>query len=121
MSVISVSATADGLKSQSLERIDNDYGYYDDQCSSQTIGTSNNVYNIKIKMMNYLSDVDSTFAIFSSYELIKKVFIRYNTTLPSSAPVERLFSSAGLIETHRRNSLTDSIFEKLLLLKMNKL
>ena len=83
--------------------------------------TSNNVYNIKIKMMNYLSDVDSTFAIFSSYELIKKVFIRYNTTLPSSAPVERLFSSAGLIETHRRNSLTDSIFEKLLLLKMNKL
>jgi len=50
---------------------------------------------------------------------IKKLFVTYNTTLPSSAPVERLCSSAGLIDTPRRNKLTDKMFEMLLMLKVN--
>jgi len=50
---------------------------------------------------------------------IKKLFVTYNTTLPSSAPVERLFSSAGLIETPRRNKLSDKMIEVLLMLKVN--
>ena len=50
---------------------------------------------------------------------IKKLCVTYNTTLPSSAPVERLFSSAGLIKTPRRNKLTDKMFEILLMLKVN--
>lgn len=51
---------------------------------------------------------------------LKTAFIRYNTVLPSSAPVERLFSIASLILSSKRFCLTDELFEKLLFLKTNK-
>ena len=51
---------------------------------------------------------------------VQAVFMRYNTSLTSSAAVERLFSSVGLIATSRRNRLSDSTFEKLLMLKANQ-
>ena len=70
-------------------------------------------------MINYLFDADTTFVNLGSSALIKKGFIRYHTTKPSSA-VNRLFSSAGLFGTPRRRRLNDSMFEKLLLLKFNK-
>ena len=48
-----------------------------------------------------------------------KLFIRYNTALPSSAAAEQLFSTAGGILRPRRSSLTASNFEQLVLLKGN--
>jgi len=42
-----------------------------------------------------------------SFPSVKLVFMRYNTAIPSSAAVERLYSSAGLIANPRRNRLTD--------------
>ena len=58
--------------------------------------------------------------ILNSYPLVKKLFVQHNAILPSSAPVERLFSFTGMITRPHRRSLSDKTFEQLLLLKANE-
>lgn len=57
---------------------------------------------------------------FNRSPLLERVFRRYNTTLCSSAPVERIFSKALLIFTPRRNRLSDVNFERALFLHQNR-
>lgn len=48
------------------------------------------------------------------------LFLEYNTPLPSSAPVERLFSTDSIVMTVKRFKLSDDLFEQLVILKQNK-
>lgn len=57
---------------------------------------------------------------FCSSPILLEVFLRYNTTLSSSGPVERIFSKALAIFTHRRNRISDTNFEKALFIYQNK-
>lgn len=57
---------------------------------------------------------------FNRSPLLERVFRRYNTTLCSSAPVERIFSKALLIFTPRRNRLSDVNFERALFIYQNR-
>jgi len=68
---------------------------------------------------NYLGDPDTDLKMLSRYPTVRDVFQQNNTTLPSSVPVERLFSTAGQIEVPCRTCLGDLTFEKLLLRKAN--
>jgi hypothetical protein len=49
----------------------------------------------------------------------QEVFVKYNTPLPSSAAVERLFSEGSDILRPKRSCLTADNFEKLVFLKGN--
>ena len=73
----------------------------------------------EMQAMKYLQDNRSTLQSLDDYPAVKSVFIRYNTALPSSAPVERLFSFAGMIHSPKRGSLSDTLFEQLVLMKGN--
>ncbi|KAI9565224.1 hypothetical protein GHT06_009006 [Daphnia sinensis] len=68
----------------------------------------------------YLCDEDKAIRMLDRHPAIKNVFLRYNAPLPSSAPVERLFSDASLVLTARRFRLSDKLLEYLLLLKIHK-
>lgn len=69
----------------------------------------------------HLQDPDKSLASLKMYPMIRDLFLKYNTTLPSSAPVERLFSQVGLIFTPHCNKMTDKHFEQALLLRYNRL
>jgi len=49
----------------------------------------------------------------SVQSLIASAFIKANSTLPCSAAVERLFSTAGVILSARRCKMTDKLFDKM--------
>ena len=70
-----------------------------------------------LELLSYLQD--TTVNCLVKYPLIKNVFNRYNTTLPSSAPVERLFSFAGMVHSPKRTRLSNAHLEQLVLLKSN--
>ncbi|XP_039314790.1 uncharacterized protein LOC113005842 [Solenopsis invicta] len=56
----------------------------------------------------------------NDYPRIRKFFIKYNTALPSSASVERMFSVSGSVVTPQRGKLNDNTMEYQTLLKINK-
>lgn len=55
----------------------------------------------------------------AGFPIIKKIYLCYNTDLPSSALVERLFSFGKDVLKNKRSRMTDDNFEHQLLLKYN--
>lgn len=74
---------------------------------------------IRIEVLNYLDSGLKRIDILNGYPTVKDVFVKFNTTLASSAPVERLFSKCLEIFVPRRTLISASNFEYTLLLEQN--
>ncbi|XP_058862589.1 uncharacterized protein zgc:161969 isoform X2 [Acipenser ruthenus] len=92
---------------------DDDEFFQFDSCNKPSLGSEDEVFQ-------FFRDGDKTLSCVLKYPVIKQVFITYNTPLPSSAPVERMFSIGGRVLTPSRNQLSDVLFEKMVLLRFNK-
>lgn len=78
------------------------------------------VLPVKKELRRYLDDEDTSLESLRRYPILKNIFTKFNTPLPSSGPVERLFSFAGVVNSQRRQKLSDENFEKLVIGKANK-
>jgi len=72
-----------------------------------------------IEFQRFCEEHRNDLSILHAYPIIKSAFLRFNTLLPSSAPVERMFSFATMFDTAKFNRLTDENFEKRVLSKAN--
>ncbi|XP_064487125.1 uncharacterized protein LOC135399240 [Ornithodoros turicata] len=63
---------------------------------------------------------DAALSTVVNFPGIKELFVKYNTGLPSSASVERMFSVAGDVLVRKRGRLSDANIEKQLLLNINR-
>ena len=66
----------------------------------------------------FLRDKDNSIKMLDKYPQIKLLFIKYNTSIPTSAQVEDLFSSDSIILTVLRKRLSDNLLEMFILLKI---
>ena len=73
----------------------------------------------EVEIFLHLSETKLVSA-FQNLPLMKKIFLKYNTGVPSSAASERLFIVGSDIFRPKRNHLSDANFEKLLLCRVNK-
>jgi len=96
---------------------EDDYFGFKNNSSSSQLGS---ILSLDMQVAAYLTDKDKNIKALDNHPLIKNMFMRYNTTIPSSAPVERLFSLAGMTLTPKRSSLSDKTFERLVFIRANK-
>lgn len=66
-----------------------------------------------VQALSFLNSKKKELSVLNSFPIVKQVK-KFNTSIPSSAPVKRLFSGAIQVLTPRRNRLEEKNFEMLL-------
>lgn len=105
-------------KNQNEKDIDDNYQFGPDLTIDE-FRPSSSQGEVKAEVTRYLKSNDKDLSMLDKFPLIRKIFLKYNVILPSSAAVERLFSHATLMNLPKFNRLTDENFEKRVLSKAN--
>ncbi|XP_043270083.1 uncharacterized protein [Venturia canescens] len=95
--------------------VEEDSDFFDFGPTSVTFGRSSMVFrneDPEVQIIQFTKEHSTDLILLDSYPLVKKLFIRYNTPLPSSDPVERLFSFATMMDLPKYNRLSDINFER---------
>nr|XP_023685835.1 uncharacterized protein LOC111853318 isoform X1 [Paramormyrops kingsleyae] len=77
-------------------------------------------WTVEKEVRMFLYDTEKSLNSLHAYPLVKQLFLKYNTTIPSSAPVERLFSDGGSVLTSFHTRMSDDHMEQVLLLRYNR-
>lgn len=96
---------------------DNLFSFVDNTCMQDMRVGSTTHDKIVSEFESYLLDKRTDTKILHTYPCLKACFVKFNASLPSSAVVERLFSLAGQILTPRRCRISDTLFEKMVVLR----
>lgn len=70
------------------------------------------------EVQRFLRDPEKSMQFLNSYPLVKQLFMKYNNTLPSSAPVEHLFSYGGNVLALSRSRMSDEHMEQVFLRRL---
>lgn len=73
----------------------------------------------KAALQKIFNETRNDIQLLNLHPIVKQIFLRFNTPLPSSAPVERLFNYATMFNLPKFNRLTDENFEVRVLMKAN--
>ncbi|KAL4125790.1 hypothetical protein QTP88_010030 [Uroleucon formosanum] len=106
-----VAATSEQFMKSVVVEIDSDSSdneFYGNICSTErknddytTASEAKRLNYAHLQAISFLSSNKKGLDVLNEYPIIKEVFLKYNTTIPSSAPVERLFSKAIQVLTPR--------------------
>lgn len=71
------------------------------------------------ELSRFLLDQRKDLKMLDEFPIIREIFFRYNTQLPTSAIVERMFSFATLLDDPNRGRILPANFEASVLIKAN--
>jgi len=91
--------------------------FKDNDLDTQSESESRNSNLVNLQVLSFLNSKKKDLDILNEFPIIKEVFLKYNTTIPSSAAVERLFSKAVQALTPRRSRLSENTFQMILCCK----
>ncbi len=117
---IALDSAAQFAEPKSDDTDDDYYGFTESIDTNTSVNiTASAIAKHELEVFQFLEDSRKEMTMLNNYPLVKALFLQFNAVLPSSAPVERLFSFAGIIARPHRRKMSDKTFEQLLVLKEN--
>ncbi|KAL1516241.1 hypothetical protein ABEB36_000160 [Hypothenemus hampei] len=96
-------------ESSIIDMIEEEEGFFAFMKPNEIATSQKNEFQLnELELVRYLADDDTSLRSLHKHSKIRSLFYKYNAAIPFSAPVERLFSFAGLVLSPRRSNLKDN-------------